>query len=184
MPNMAQWGPMEFLLSPTRIILMENFSTSVELKKDSENDTSGTAPTNTRGLIARPVSFSVTYTRAAGVDPRTMLGQWEGLVGQSNPLHIGGKLFGPSSLILQKVNASNFVFSPKGDFLSVTVNLSFVENSGGNTSTTSKTTTNKTTPTGSVYAETVAKRKAMEATASTSDRANKKPSAGVREVAF
>ena len=163
---------------------MENFSTSVELKQDSENDTSGTAPTNTRGLIARPVSFSVTYTRAAGVDPRTMLGRWEGLVGQSNPLHIGGKLFGPSSLILQKVNASNFVFSPKGDFLSVTVNLSFVENSGGNTSTTSKTTTNKTTPTGSVYAETVARRTAMEATASASDRAVKKPGADAREVAY
>lgn len=177
MPNMAQWGLMEFLLSPTKIILMENFSTSVELKADSENDTSGTSPTNTRGLIARPVSFSVTYTRAAGVDPRAQLDKWESQVGQSNPLYIGGKRFGPSSLILQKVNATDFAFSPKGDFLSVTVNLSFVENSGGKTSSSATTTTTKTASTGSVYAETVAKRKAMNATASASDRNAKKSSA-------
>ena len=97
MSNMAQWGSKGFLLSPTKIVLMEAFSTSVELKADSESDTSGTSQTNTRGLIARPVSFSVTYTRAAGVDPRAQLEEWESLVGQSNPLYIGDKLCGPSS---------------------------------------------------------------------------------------
>lgn len=183
MSKMAQWGSKEFLLSPTKIMLMENFSTSVELKADSENDTSGTSPTNTRGLIARPVSFSVTYTRAAGVDPRSQLEEWERLVGQSNPLYIGGKLFGPSSLRLMKSDASNFVFSPKGDFLSVTINLSFVENSEGKTSTTAKTTT-KTASTGSVYADTVAKRKAMNATASTSDRNAKKPNDLERRLSY
>lgn len=184
MSNMAQWGPKEFLLSPTKIMLMENFSTSVELKADSENDTSGTSPTNTRGLLARPVSFSVTYTRAAGVDPRSQLEEWERLVGQSNPLYIGGKLFGPSSLLLRKADASNFVFSPKGDFLGVTINLSFVENSGGKTSTATTTTTSKTASTGNVYAETVAKRKAMNATASASDKNAKKPSAMERRMAY
>lgn len=184
MSKMAQWGSKEFLLSPTKIMLMENFATSVELKADSENDTSGTSPTNTRGLVARPVSFSVTYTRAAGVDPRSQLEEWERLVGQSNPLYIGGKRFGPSSLLLNKVGGANFVFSPKGDFLSVTVNLSFVENAGGKTSTTTKTATNKTASTGNVYAETVAKRKAMNATASTSDRNAKKPNAVERRLAY
>ena len=178
MGYMAQWGPKKFLLSPTKIMLMENFSTSVELKADSENDTSGTSPTNTRGLVAQPVSFSVTYTRAAGADPRAQLEEWESLVGQSNPFYIGGKLFGPKSLMLKKVDASNFVFSPKGDFLSVTVNLSLLENSGGKTSSAAKSgTTASANKTASVYAETVAKRKAMSATASASDRNDKKPSA-------
>lgn len=180
MSNMAQWGPKEFLLSPTKIILMENFSTSVELKADSENDTSGTSPTNTRGLVARPVSFSVTYTRAAGVDPRAQVEEWESLVGQSNPLYIGDKRFGPSSLLLKKVDSSNLVMSPKGDFLSVTVNLSFVENSGGKTASATKTTTTKKkTSTGnntaSIYAEAKSKQKAMNATASASDKNAKKP---------
>lgn len=182
MSNMAQWGSKKFLLSPTKIILMENFSTSMELKADSENDTSGTSPTNTRGLVARPVSFSVTYTRAAGADPRAQLEEWESLIGQSNPLFIGGKRFGPQSLMLKKVDASNFVFSPKGDFLSVTVNLSLLENAGEKTSSATKSGT--TTKTASVYAETVEKRKAMAATASASDRNIKKPSASKMEVAF
>lgn len=182
MSNMAQWGSKGFLLSPTKIVLMESFSTSVELKADSESDTSGTSQTNTRGLMVRPVSFSVTYTRAAGVDPRAQLEEWESLVGQSNPLYIGGKLFGPSSLILQKVNASNFVFSPRGDFLSVTINLSFIEDTGGKTSSTTKkassTKKKKTTKkSSSVYDQTVANRKAMNATASSSERNTKKLSA-------
>ena len=171
MSNMAQWGSKKFLLSPTIIMLMENFSTSVELKADSENDTSGTSPTNTRGLVARPVSFSVTYTRAAGADPRTQLEEWESLVGQSNPLYIGGKRFGPTSLILQKVDASNFVFSPNGDFLSLTVALSFVENSAVKTSASATTPKSKVA---SIYAEASAKSKAMNATASASDKNAKK----------
>ena len=182
MPYMAQWGSKGFLISPTKIAVLENFSTSVELKADSENDTSGTSPTNTRGVLARPVSFSVTYTRAAGVDPRAQLEEWEGLVGQSNPLYIGDKRFGPSSLILNKVDSSEFVFSPKGDFLSVTVSLSFVENSGNKKSSTSNTSASTGGSTGgssgSVYAETVAnlkaeKSSAMNATASSIDRSIK-----------
>ena len=184
MANMAQWGSKAFLLSPTKIILMENFSTSVELKSDSENDTSGTSPTNTRGLVARPVSFSVTYTRAAGVDPRAQLEEWERLVGQSNTLYIGGKRFGPSSLLLTKASGSNFVFSPKGDFLSVTIDLSFVENTGGKTSAAAATTTtvNKSSVAGSVYDEMVAKNKAMNATASASDKNAKKPNGVERSL--
>ena len=174
MSNMAQWGSKGFLISPTKIIPLEDFSTSVELKADSENDTSGTSPTNTRGLLARPILFSVTYTRAAGVNPRAQLKEWESLVGQSNPLYIGGELFGPASLLLQKVSSSNFVFSPKGDFLSVTINLSFVENSGEKTSSAAKTSSTESKA-GSVYSETVAKRQAMNATASTSDKIAKKP---------
>lgn len=176
MSSMAQWGSKEFLLSPAKIALMENFTTSVELKSDSENDTSGTSPTNTRGLTARPVSFSVTYTRAAGMDPRAQLEEWESLVGQSNPLYIGGKLFGPSLLLLTKANSSDFVLSPNGEFLSVTINLTLVENTGGKTSSSTKAKTKKkTTSTSSVYDDTVAKRKAMNATASASDKNDKKP---------
>lgn len=188
MSNMAQWGSKEFLLSPTKIILMESFTTSVELKSDSENDTSGTSPTNTRGLVARPVSFSVTYTRALGVDPRAQLEEWESLVGQSNPLYIGGKRFGPNSLILKKVDSSNFVLSQKGDFLSVTIALSFIENTGGKTSGSSKSGQASTGSTGvdvkSIYAEAAAKSKAMNATASASDRNTKKLSTKEGRLAF
>ena len=175
MSYMAQWGSKGFILSPTQIVILENFSTSVELKSDSESDTSGTSHTNTRGLEARPVSCSVTYTRAAGVDPRTQLEEWESLVGKSNPLYIGGKLFGPSSLILQTVESTDFAFSPTGDFLSVTINLSFIEDTGGKTSSTTKKKKNVSYNGKSGYISPVTKAKAMNATASKSDRKTHRP---------
>lgn len=188
MAYMAQWGPKKFVLSPTKIIILEGLSTSVELKSDSENDTSGTAPTNTRGLVLRPVSFSVTYTKAAGADPRSQLEGWESLVGKSYPLYVGDKKFGANSLILKKVDSSNYVFSPKGEILSVTVNISMTEDAGGKTSkakttstTTQSTTSSSASRAASVYADTVAKKKAMNATASAADRERLLPRGVVKQ---
>lgn len=184
MTNMAQWGPKKFLLSPTKIMVLETFSTAVELKSDSENDTSGTSPTNTRGLLPRPVTFAVTYARAAGADPRTEVEEWENLVGASNPLYIGSKQFGKNSLILKKVESSEFVFSPKGDILSVFVNISMEAASSEKNSAASGSGASTSSRTASVYDETVEKRRAMGATATASDRSDRKPSAVKTEVAF
>ena len=182
MSYMARWGSKGFLVSPTKIVALEDLKTSITLKSDSENDTSGTSPTNTRGLLLQPVSFSVTYIRAAGTDPRAQLEEWQSLVGQSNPLYIGNKRFGPNSLILKQVDAADFVFSPKGDILSVTVNISLEEESEGKTSKLTESTAKKSGASASVstsssasraastYAATVAKRKAMNATASAADK--------------
>lgn len=189
MAYMAQWGPKKFVLSPTKIIILEGLSTSVELKSDSESDTSGTATTNTRGLVLRPVSFSVTYTRAAGTDPSAQLAEWEGLVGKSYPLYVGDKKFGANSLILKKVDSSNYVLSHKGDILSVTVSISMMEDAGGKTSKTTKASTSSTTATSgstnkvdAIYAEAAAKQKAMNTTASNSDKAAKKVAVAERRL--
>lgn len=191
MAYMAQWGPKKFALSPTKIIILEDLSTSVELKSDSESDTSGTATTNTRGLVLRPVAFSVTYAKAAGTDPQAQLTEWEGLVGKSHPLYFGDKKFGNSSLILKKVDASNFVLSPKGEILSVTVGISMTEDAGSKTSKTTKTSTTATSTStasanraASVYADTVAKKKAMNTTASASDKVAKKVGGNERRLAY
>lgn len=177
MSYMAQWGPKGFLISPTKIAAMENLRTSVTLKSDSENDTSGTAPSNTRGLEATPVTFSVNYIRAAGVDPRAQKEEWESLVGQSYPLYVGGKRFGPELLTLKQVDF-DITLSNNGDFLSVEASISLEEYSEGKTSKlTSSTTTGSSASSesssraASVYASTVEKRKAMKATASATDKA-------------
>lgn len=183
MGHIAQWGPKKFLLSPTKIMVFESFTTAVELKNDSENDTSGTAPTNTRGLLPRPVSFSVDYAKAAGADPLTELEEWENLVGASHPLHIGSKQFGKNPFILKKVDASEFVFSPNGDILSVFVTISLEGVASEKTSTTSGSGTS-TSRTASVYNETVEKKRAMDSTASTGDRSAKKPNTANMEVRF
>ena len=184
MSYIAAWGPKKFVLSPTKIITMESLTTSVELNSDSENDTSGTAPTNTRGLLPRPVTFAVTYSRAAGVDPRTEVEEWENLVGASNPLYIGSKQFGKNSLILKKVESSEFVLSPKGDVLSVFVNITMEAAASGKNSAASGSGTSTSRRTASVYDETVEKRRAMGATATASDRSDRKPSTVKTEVAF
>lgn len=178
MSYMARWGPKGFLVSPTKIVTLDDLNTSVSLKSDSENDTSGTSPTNTRGLLLQPVSFSVTYIRAAGTNPRAQLDEWNNLVGQSNPLYIGGKRFGPNSLLLKQVDASDFVFSPNGEILSVTISISLEEESEGKTSKLTESTAKKSGSSASssqskaaaTYAATVEKRKAMNATASPADK--------------
>ena len=194
MAYMAQWGPKKFVLSPTKIIILEGLTTSVELKSDSENDTSGTAATNTRGLVLRPVSFSVTYTKAAGTDPMAQLAEWESLVGKSHPLYLGDKKLGSSSLILSKVDSSNYVLSPKGEVLSVSVNISMTEDAGGKTSkatttsntsaTTAATSSTSASRAASVYADTVAKKKAMGTTASAIDKSTKKTAVSERRLAY
>ena len=163
MSYIARWGPKMFLVSPSKIVPFDDFSTSAELKKDSENDTSGKSPTNTRGLMLRPVSFSVSYYRATGTDPRAQLEEWESLVGKSNPLYIGGKRFGPNSLILTKVDASDFAFTPRGDLTGVTLKISMEEDADGKT-------TNVVDPSYTSAAD-MEKKKAMNATASAADRA-------------
>ena len=178
MSYMARWGPKGFLVSPTKIVTLDDLNTSVSLKSDSENDTSGTSPTNTRGLLLQPVSFSVTYIRAAGTNPRAQLDEWNNLVGQSNPLYIGGKRFGPNSLILKQVDAADFVLSPNGEILSVTISISLEEESEGKTSKLTESTAKKSGSSASssqskaaaTYAATVEKRKAMNATASPADK--------------
>ena len=163
MSYMARWGPKGFLLSPSMVISLGDFSTSVELNVDSNTN-------NILGLLLRPVSFSVVYARAAGTDPRAHLQEWESLVGQSHPLYIGGKRFGPNSLILKKVDSSDYVFSPKGDVSSLTISVSLEEDTNSQATALTDTTTGSAGGV-TVDASTAEKRSAMNATASAADRA-------------
>lgn len=182
MSYMARWGPKGFLISPTKIVAMENLRTSVTLKSDSENDTSGTSPTNTRGREAIPISFSVKYIRAAGVDPRAQKEEWESLVGQSYPLYVGDKRFGPELMTLTEVDF-DITLSNNGDFLSVEVEISLEEYSEGKKSNLKSSSTSSTVPASSAsadkasatYAATVEKRRAMNAAPSSADRAKHSP---------
>lgn len=127
MKYQAQWGPKGFLVSPEKIVTFDGFSTSIELNDDSENDTSGTTPTNAKGIKPQNINLSITYARAAGVDPRAQFEEWSSLVGQKYPFYIAGKRFGPGSLRLKKVDLSDLQLSNDGTFLNCTVAVSFEE---------------------------------------------------------
>lgn len=176
----AQWGPMGFIVSPDKIVPFENLTTSITLKSDNGNDTSGTSPTNVRGREPQPMSFSTKYMRALGVDPRERFEAWSALVGQSYPLYIGDQRFGPAKMMLTGINMSELITSNTGVFLSVKLDITMQEDTTSATKTTkssSKKKASSTSKAGSTYAKTVEKKKAMKATASKDDKAAKMPRA-------
>ena len=195
----ARWGPKGFTVSPSLIVPFNGFSTSLSLKADSENDTSGTAPSNTRGRELRPINFETVYVAAAGVDPRDQVAQWEAQLGNSYPLYIGEKRFGPPKMKLTNVAVSDVQFTSTGQWISCKVALTLEEYSEGKTSAlTTKTTSSSSSSsskskssssksgssaaakkaTADYKAMLAAKKEAMNATASKSDKAQKKTSKG------
>lgn len=162
----ARWGPKGFLIAQNKIVVMEGLTTSLTLKQDSENDTSGTEPTNTRGRDLRPISFEVTYLAAVGVDPRGQIDEWEAELGNAYPLIIGGEQFGPDKMKLTKVDTKEILLHPNtGKFLKVTIGITLEEESEGKTSQ----LLDSQTPSLEGSQE-----EAMGATPSASDKASKK----------
>ena len=173
----AKWGSKGFIVSPTKIVPLLNFSTNYAVKAETGNDTSGTATTNTKGRELQTVSISTIYVRGAGVDPRGQIAEWEALVGKAYPLYIGGQRFGPPKLMLKSVDVSDVLLSNTGKFLQVAIALKFEEytnNNNKSTTTTAKVTASATQA-ASVYNSVKAKSSAMNATASKQDKAAKKP---------
>lgn len=172
----AQWGPMGFIVSPTKIVPFDSMTTTIAVKSDSGNDTSGKSTTNNRGLELQSIQFSTKYLKAAGVDPRERFEEWTSLVGSANPLYIGEQRFGPAQMLLKSVAISESILSTEGVFLSITLTITLEEVAG--TGTTKKSSTKSTKSSGSssskkaaeTYAKTVEKKKAMKATASEADR--------------
>ena len=174
MADKARWGPFSFLVSPSKIVPFDNFSTSVTLKADNGNDTSGKSSTNTRGLELQPMTFSTKYMRALGVDPRERYEAWVAQVGNSYPLYIGDKRFGPAKMKLTGVNVSDLLTNNNGEFLSVTLDITLQEDSKGTTKTATSTSKKKSSKAASIYAKTFEKKKAMKATAAADERNRKK----------
>lgn len=188
---LASWGPKKFLVSPQKIVPFQGFKTSYALKEDSENDTSGTAPINTRGRELQTMSFSTMYLRAAGTDPQAQIKEWENLLGSSYPLYIRGQRFGPTKMMLTQVDVSDVEFSNTGLFLKANIAITLKEYDESNTTkvksgtsgsvsrnagSSSGGTSSAAAQAASKYAETVEKKKAeaMATTASKNDKATKK----------
>lgn len=175
----ARWGPKGFVISASKIVPFNDLKTSITLKTDSENDTSGTAPTNTRGRELQPVTFSTTYLRAAGVDPRAQWEEWGKLVGSKYPLYVEEKRFGPALLTLKQVDLSDVLTDNRGRFLKATISITLEEHSEGKSSKLTNTT-DTASKAGATYAATVAARKeALNATAPKAERAARKFSSEV-----
>ena len=183
----AKWGSKGFIVGPGKVVPLSNLSTSVELKSESNNDTSGTPPTNTRGRELQTITLETTYLAAAGVDPRGQIEEWQSLIGEKNSLYIQGRRFGPKQMQLTRVDVSNVVFSNGGAFLSADVAITLVEyvppntavsaKSGGSAYKSSTSTKKASTSSGS-------KSGALAAKPSTDDKAKKKAPLTGRLVSY
>lgn len=165
----AKWGPKGFIISTSKIVGIEDLQTAYALKTDTNEDTSGTPPTNTKGRELQSVSFSTTYLRATGTDPREQLSEWYAQVGNAYPLYLGGKIFGPPKLQLQSVNVSDVKLDNSGNMLACKVALDFKEYSA------SSSTNGATKKPATAYTTEELKKMAMDSTPSAEDKATKKP---------
>ena len=171
---MAQWGSKGFLVSPGKIVPLSTISTAYVLKSESNNDTSGTPPTNTRGLELEEITLETTYLTAAGVDPRGQVEEWESLIGDTNPLYVQGKRFGPKLLQLKQVSVQNVLLDNAGRFLSVDLSISLQEYTPPSTKVSSKPFASASKSVGSSGGSSTSKSAAMSAKPSTDDKAAKK----------
>lgn len=167
----ARWGPKGFIISTSKIVGVEDFKTAFALKTDTNEDTSGTPPTNTKGRELQTVSFSTTYLREAGTDPRGQLAEWYAQVGNAYPLYLGSNIFGPPKLQLQNVDVSDVLLDNAGNMIKCKVGLTFKEYSAS--STTNGATTSKSGS--SAYTTEELKKMALNSKASTEDKSSKKP---------
>lgn len=109
MPVIAQWGPKTFEVSTEKIVAFGELSTSLKLKKQTNNDDSGSAPTNVRAYELQPLSFDLPVSDAVGVDVRGEYEEWLTLVGEVYPFYLGGQPFGPDNLQLSAVDLTGKV---------------------------------------------------------------------------
>ena len=156
----ALWGPKGFLVTSSKVVPLMDLATTISVKVETQNDTSGSAQTNIISRELQQVTLSTIYLRAAGVDPRGQIAEWEALVGKAHPLIIENKRFGPAKLMLKSVSATDVLTTATGKFLQVKISLTFeeyVDNSAVSVSSTANA--NKT---------------ALSTGASPADRAQKK----------
>ena len=159
----AKWGPFSFVVSSSKITSISELATTFSLKTDTNEDTSEGSSVNTKGRELQKVSFMVRYLLAAGVDPRDQMERWGAAVGNSYPLYVGGRVFGPAALKLQTADVSATRLNNSGVMISCDILLSFIEST--------EVTKYTSTPT-----ETASNSAALNATASASEKSTKKVS--------
>lgn len=123
----ARWRNKGFIISPYKVVALENLKTSFGLDTQNNMDTSGTPSTNTLGRKLQEITLETTYARALGTNPRAQLDEWDANVGGYDTLYIQGKPFGADKMQLINVDVSDIKLTAAGEFLSVRVALTFRE---------------------------------------------------------
>jgi len=127
MAVMAEWLTKKWEVSPERIAALENLTTSYKLKANTNNDAAGKPSTNLRVKELQKVSLDTLLSDSVGINILTELTEWEALIGQSGPLIIGGRKFGPDKFMLMQIDVSGVRLDDSGRFRIAKIKLSFQE---------------------------------------------------------
>lgn len=147
MATMAKWNKKSFSVTTKKLEGITDFQTTYAMKSDSNEDTSGTTTTNTRGRAAEEPAFTVRYMAATGSKPRAELDSWRDLVGVKDYLYIGGTKYGKNKFELMSAAVSSVLFDSKGNMIQAHVNLKFKEDMPVTKKATSKASKSKTATT-------------------------------------
>lgn len=145
MGTMAKWYGMTFSVNPKRIVPITGFTTSYAMKQDTNDDTSGTEKTNTRGRAPEEPSFTVKYLAAAGASPRNEFTQWRGLLGKKDYLYIGSTKYGVNKFELIGADIADVLLDNNGRTIQAVVTLHFKEDLPTGKNKTSSTKSSKAT---------------------------------------
>ena len=128
MAVMAQWNGRSWEVSPWRLAALTGLSTSLKIKKNTNEDKDGKNPANVMGYEGQGIKFDYEVSTAAGGAPRTEFEEWQRLVGETAPFYLGGRRFGPSRLQLTEVSLGDVVLDNSGRMRMAKISLTFEQN--------------------------------------------------------
>jgi len=125
----AVFGNKAFVVMDSKIVTFNDFQYGSTLETEKQ-DAAGKKPsTYNKGSGLDTLSIKVRLSADLGVNPRNQLGEWLKIkdAGVAYPFILGGKPFRPNKWLLVNVQASEEVIDNDGNFLALTLNLSFDE---------------------------------------------------------
>jgi len=125
----AVFGNKMFVVTSSKIITFNDFQYGSTLETEKQ-DAAGKKPsTYNKGPGLDTLSIKIRLSADLGVNPRNQLGEWLKVkdAGVAYPFILGGKPFRPNKWLLVDVQASEGVIDNDGNFLALTLSLSFDE---------------------------------------------------------
>lgn len=120
----AQWGDREFKITSKQLKTLEGFGASYKVKKKTDGTSNKNIPD---GHELQSFSLSYSVSPQAGVDPLKEYKTMRSYLGKTAPLLVGNALFGPNSLMLERVTLNAELISSTGVILAGTITLDLKE---------------------------------------------------------
>ena len=120
----AQWSDRQFKITSNQLKMLESFGASYKIKKKSDGTSSKTI---IEGHELQSFSLSYKVCQQAGVNPINEYIKMRSYLGKTAPLLVENTLFGPNSLMLERVALNAEHISPNGLILTGTITLDLKE---------------------------------------------------------